>query len=57
MFIQQLNEADYEKHEKIVEQLMQLLEENNNLMFMSDEAHFHLSGEVTSKTLAQLNRV
>lgn len=50
MFVQKLNEADYEKREDFAVQMLQLIEENNDVViFMSDEAHFHLSGEVNKQ--------
>lgn len=45
--VQKLNERDYPQRLNFAQQMLELLEQNENmLLVMSDEAHFHLNGFV-----------
>ena len=50
--VQELRATDYEQREDFAIRMQVLLEENENaFIIMSDEAHFHLSGEVSKQNL------
>ena len=50
--VQEVRATDYEQREDFAIGMQVLLEENENaIIIMSDEAHFHLSGEVNKQNL------
>jgi len=50
--VQELRATDYEQREDFAIRMQVLLEEyENTIIIMSDEAHFHLSGEVNKQNL------
>ena len=50
--VQELRATDYEQREDFAFRMQVLLEENENaIIVMSDEANFHLSGEVNKQNL------
>jgi hypothetical protein len=50
--VQQLKETDYRQQEDFAIQMQVLLEEHANaIILMSDEAHFHFSGEVNKQNI------
>ena len=50
MVVQQMNETDYPQRLNFARTMLTLFEENENIMLlMSDEAHFHLNGAVNKQ--------
>ena len=53
MTVHQSKELDFERRRNFADQFLLLLtEENPNLLMMSDEVHFHLSGSVNKQSFA-----
>lgn len=56
IFVQQFTEMDYGKHDKFAVQMLQYLKKINNvLIFMSDEAQFQLSENVSKQSVLARN--
>ena len=50
MIVQTLNEGDYQQHSAFAELMLEIIEENEDtIIMMSDEAHFHLNGSVNKQ--------
>jgi len=48
--LQTLNEGDYEQRSAFAELMFEIIEENEDaIIMMSDEAHFHLNGSVNKQ--------
>ena len=50
MIVQTLNEGDYQQRSAFAELMLEIIEENDDAIIMSDEAHFHLNGSVNNRT-------
>jgi len=50
MIVQTLHEGDYQQHSAFAELLLEIIEENEEaIMMMSDEAHFHRNDSVNKQ--------
>ena len=44
-----LNEGDYQQRSAFPELMLEIIEENDAIIMMSDEANFHLNGSVNKQ--------
>jgi len=49
MIVQTLNKGDYQKCLAFAELMLDIIEEHDTIIMMSDEAHFHLNGSVNKQ--------
>ena len=50
MIIQMLNEGDYQQRSAFTELMLEIIEQNEDtIILMSDEAHFHLNSSVNKQ--------
>jgi len=49
MIVQTLNEGNYQQRSAFAELMLEIIEENEDAIIMSDEAHFHLNGSVNKQ--------
>ena len=50
MIVQTLNKGDYQQRSAFAELMLEIIEENEDaIIMMSDEAHFHLNGSVNKQ--------
>jgi len=49
MIVQTLNEGDYQQRLAFAEQMLEIIEEHEDAIIMSDEARFHVNGSVNKQ--------
>jgi hypothetical protein len=51
MIVQTLNDGDFQQRSAFAEKILEIIVEHEDaIIMMSDEAHFHLNGSLTNRT-------